>query len=74
MLQLNKIKNNLIEIIINSKVFYFSYNTCIAIKDENTICLTDQQYSKTTEGHKTLIKNNNQNKIILHASIEELTI
>ena len=76
MLQLNVIKNNLTQVCIKDRTFYFSYNTCIAIKQENVLTIDNRKYSRTTEGHKKTIQENETNNIntIVTAAIDKLII
>ena len=46
---------NLYKIYLNDKVFYQSYNTMIAIEENDKIIINEKWFSSTTTKHKNLI-------------------
>lgn len=46
---------NLYMIYKDNKIFYQSYNTIIAIEEEDKIIINDKRYSTTTSKHKNMI-------------------
>ena len=61
MIKLTKINNNFYEVIVGDNTFFFSYETCIAIEDNNGLHICENVWSKTTGKHLNMLqKNKNQ--------------
>lgn len=52
---LKQVYTNAVIVEFGYKTYYFSYETCVAIKDQNTRFRRNQNYSKTTAKHMTLM-------------------
>lgn len=63
LVQLNNIKNNFNEVVINDVTYYFSYNTIIAIDDQNGLKISKNEWSNTTGRHLNFINTNKKIRI-----------
>jgi hypothetical protein len=72
-IQLKKLANNFIEITIDDRILYFSYETLVGFIDRNETFISENVWGKTTGKHLNLISEK-KDRIPFEEFQEELKI
>ena len=60
MVNIKQIANNLTAVKVKNAVFYFSYETLIAVNIDGLLIASENVWSKTTNKHLTMISKSNE--------------